>query len=160
MSKTSPKKRSMRFAAMLALTLGSGGCANTDGPVFGDWQGRQPTGAGIYPSFVTLVLHGNPGDTQGIYDIQAVVMQPTYDNTGSRQLTWGDRWTLTSTPAADQPPLLVLHNLPNSQISRYVLMGNGVLLPATEKGLPDTSPGSLRYGLTPVPKSNWGYGRL
>ena len=158
MSRTALQKWSVRSAALLALALS--GCANTDGPVFGDWQGRQPSGVGIFPSFVTLVLHGNPGDMQGEYDIQAVVMQPIFDNSGSRQLTWGDRWTLTPAPVAGQPPLLVLHNLPNSQISRYVLMQDGVLLPATKTGLPDTSPGSLRYGLTPVPKSKFGYGRL
>ncbi len=145
---------------MLALMLAVTGCANTDGSVFGDWQGRQPTGVGIYPSFVTLVLHGRPGDTQGEYDFQAMIMQPTLDNIGNRQLTWGDRWTLTPAPAANGPPLLVLHNLPNSQVSRYVLMPDGILFPATQAGLPDTSPGSLRYGLKPVPKNSWGYGRL
>ncbi len=143
----------------LGLMLGLGGCANTDGPVFGDWQGRQPSGFSIYPSFVTLVLHGNPGDTQGKYDIEAQVAQPTFD-TGDHQLTWGDRWTLTPSPVTNAPPLLVLHNLPNSQISRYTLMRNGILIPATEAGLPDTSPGSMRYGLTPKPKSSWGYGRV
>jgi len=140
--------------------LGLGGCANTDGPVFGNWQGRQPSGIGINPSFVTLVLHGGPGATQGEYDIRAMVMQPILDDTNDHQLIWGDRWTLTPSPVPGAPPLLELHNLPNSQISRYALMQNGILLPATTAGLPDTSPGSLPYGLSPVSPSSRAYGRL
>ena len=154
------RRRIRNISAVAGFLLGLGGCAGSDGPVVGSWQGRQPTGSGISPAFVTLVLHGNPGAVQGEYDIQAVVTQPIYNNFGGRNLTWGDRWTLLPGPTAGAPPLLELHNLPNSQISRYVLIPDGRLLPATREGTPDLSPGSLRYGLTPVPRNSWGYGRL
>ncbi len=144
----------------IVLALGLAGCAEQGGPIFGEWQGRQPQTDGISPTFITLVLHGNPGDTQGGYDIQAIDTQPVFGDVNERQLTWSDRWTLTPSPGPGSVPLLVLHNLPNSQISRYVLLSNGVLLPATPQNGPDTSPESRIEGLRPVPKTSFGYGRV
>ncbi len=142
------------------LVLGLAGCAEQSGPVFGEWQGRQPQTDGISPTFITLVLHGNPGDTQGGYDIQAINTQPVFGDVNERQLTWSDRWTLTPSAGPSPVPLLVLHNLPNSQISRYVLLSNGVLLPATPQNAPDTSPESRIEGLRPVSRTSFGYGRV
>ena len=142
----------------LALTLA--GCAGQGGRVLGEWQGRQPQLDPLSPTFVTLVLHGNPGDTQGGYDIQAINTQPVSGDVDQRQLTWSDRWTLTPSAGPGSVPLLVLHNLPNSQISRYVLLSSGVLLPATPQNRPDTSPESRIEGLRPVPRNSFGYGRV
>ena len=144
----------------LGLALASAGCAVQSGPVFGEWQGRQPQADGISPTFVTLVLHGKPGDTQGGYDIMAVDTQPVLGDVNQRQLSWSDRWTLTTTAATGTAPMLVLHNLPNSQISRYALLPNGVLLPTTPQGQPDTSPESRIEALRPVPRNSFGYGRV
>ena len=145
---------------MLGLALTLGGCAAQSGPIFGEWQGRQPQADPISPTFITLVLHGKPGDTQGGYDIQAVTTQPVFGDVSNRQLTWSDRWTLTSSAGPRSVPLLVLHNLPSSQISRYVLLANGVLLPATPRDLPDTSLESRTEALRPVPTTSFGYGRV
>ena len=144
----------------LALLLALAGCATETGPIFGEWQGRQPQADGISPTFITLVLHGNPGDTEGGYDILAVDTQPVLGDVNQRQLSWSDRWTLTPTTGPGTVPLLVLHNLPNSQISRYVLLPGGALLPATPQGRPDTSPESRIEGLRPVPRNSFGYGRV
>ena len=148
----------LKWAIGVAATLAGG--AEQGGPIFGEWRGRQPQANGISPTFVTLVLHGNPGDTQGGYDIQAIDTQPVLGDINQHQLTWSDRWTLTSPAGPGSVPILVLHNLPNSQISRYALLSNGVLLPATPQNRPDTSPESRIEGLRPVPKNSFGYGRV
>ena len=145
---------------VLGLVLALVGCAAQSGPILGEWQGRQPQADPVSPTFVTLVLHGRPGDTQGGYDIQAVDTQPVFGNVTDRQLTWSDRWTLTPSAGPGSAPLLVLHNLPSSQISRYVLLSNGVLLPATRQNRPDNSPESRIEGLRPVPRISFGYGRV
>ena len=149
-----------RSLGALGLAVTLGGCATQSGPIFGEWQGRQPQVDPVSPTFITLVLHGRPGDTQGGYDIQAVTTQPVFGDVNNRQLTWSDRWTLTPSAGPGSVPLLVLHNLPSSQISRYVLLANGVLLPATPRGLPDTSPESRIEALRPVPTTSFGYGRV
>ena len=151
---------SKRPLQAVGLSLVLAGCAAQGGPVFGEWQGRQPQTDPISPTFITLVLHGNPGDTQGGYDIQAIDTQPVLGDVNNRQLNWSDRWTLTPSAGSGSVPLLVLHNLPNSQISRYVLLSNGVLLPATPQDHPDTSPESRIEGLRPVPRTSFGYGRV
>ncbi len=143
--------------AVVALA-GLAGCEPT-GPVFGDWQGRQPSGFGINPSFVDLVLHGNPGDIEGQYDIQATQAQTTFDYIGERNLVWGDWWTITR-DAASGVPILHLHNLPNTQISTYAMLQNHVLVPVMPDGRPDLSQGGLRYSLVPVPPTSRAYGRL
>ena len=145
---------------MLGLALTAGGCAAQSGLIFGEWQGRQPQADPLSPSFITLVLHGRPGDTQGGYDIQAVTTQPVFGDVANHQLTWSDRWTITPSAGPGSVPLLVLHNLPSNQISRYVLLANKVLLPATPSGLPDTSPESRIEALRPVPATSFGYGRV
>ncbi|WP_428376464.1 hypothetical protein [Lichenicoccus sp.] len=150
--------RLTRTALALAAMTALAGCGPT-GPIFGDWQGRQPSGFGINPSFVDLVLHGNPGDIQGEYDIQATEPQTTLDYIGERNLIWGDRWTITR-DAASGLPILHLHNLPNSQISTYAMLQDHVLVPVTPDGRPDLSRGALRYSLVPVPASSRAYGRL
>ena len=149
-----------RSLGVLGLAVTLGGCATQSGPIFGEWQGRQPQVDPVSPTFITLVLHGRPGDTQGGYDIQAVTTQPVFGDVNNRQLTWSDRWTLTPSAGPGSAPLLVLHNLPSSQISRYVLLANGVLLPATPRNLPDTSPESRIEALRPVPTTSFGYGRV
>jgi hypothetical protein len=153
-------RRLLQPSIITALFLMLAGCAGSNQPIFGDWRGRQPTGDGLYPSFVDLVLYGQPGDTQGEYDYQANRMDPTLLDSGGRTLTWGGRWTLTPSPANPSLQILHLRNLPGSQISGYVLMPNHVLIPVTRTGLPDLSPASLTYGLAPVPKTNRSYGRL
>ena len=147
-------------AAILATLLGLAGCQTVAaGPVLGDWRGRQPTGDGLYPSYVDLVLHGAPGATAGDYDFQANLMAPTLTNMGERNVTWGDRWTLA--PAAPGAlPVLELHDLPSSQIARYALLPNGLLVPLTRSGQPDTSRYSLHYALQPVPRNDRSFGRL
>lgn len=142
------------------LALALAGCTGQNGPIFGEWQGRQPQLDPLSPTFVTLVLHGKPGDTTGGYDIQAIDTQSVVGDVNQRQLTWSDRWTLTPSAGPGSVPLLVLHNLPNSQISHYVLLPNNVLLPATPQNRPDTSPESRLEGLRPVPRNSFGYGRV
>ncbi len=153
-------QRPARVLKALGLALALSGCAGQGGPVLGEWQGRQPQLDPLSPTFVTLVLHGNPGDTQGGYDIQAINTQPVFGDVNQGQLTWSDRWTLTPSAGSGSVLLLVLHNLPNSQISRYVLLSSGVLLPATSQNRPDTSPESRIEGLRPVPRNSFGYGRV
>ena len=142
------------IGAMLALA----GCAEDDGPVVGNWQGRQPIGGVLNPYFVNLVLHGAPGANAGEYDIKVLITDPALSGLGNHTLIWGDRWTLTGTGKA--PPLLRLHDLPDGQISSYVLMSGGVLLPATRTGAPDLSPASLHDALRPVARDSRSYGRL
>ena len=149
-----------RSLGVLGLAATLGGCATQSGPIFGEWQGRQPQVDPVSPTFITLVLHGRPGDTQGGYDIQAVTTQPVFGDVTNQQLTWSDRWTLAPSAGPGSVPLLVLHNLPSSQISRYVLLANKVLLPATPRDLPDTSPESRIEALRPVPTTSFGYGRV
>jgi hypothetical protein len=153
-------RRLLQPVIMLTAILALAGCAGSNQPIFGDWRGRQPTGIGLYPSFVDLVLYGQPGDVQGEYDYQANRMEPTlFGGGGNSNLAWGDHWTLT--PSKDPSvQILHLHNLPSSQISAYALMPNHVLIPVTPAGVPDMSPGSLSYALTPVPRTNRSYGRL
>lgn len=146
--------RILAVAAVVAVA----GCGPT-GPIFGAWQGRQPSGYGINPSFVDLVLHGNPGDIQGEYDIRASAPQSTFDNIGERSLIWGDRWTITHN-AASGVAILHLHNLPNSQIATYAMLQDHVLVPVTPGGRPDVSQGALRYSLIPVSSRSRTYGRL
>lgn len=150
----------LRFAAAACLLSVMAGCAGPSGPVLGDWRGRQPTGDGINPSFVDIILYGRPGDTQGRYDFKATVTDPILVNGGNHTLEWGDRWTLTGGPVPGAPQVLHLHDLPNTQISTYALMSNGILIPTTAARVPDTSPGSLRYGLAPVPRDSRSFGRL
>ncbi len=151
---------SERSVQVFGLALALAGCAEQNGPIFGEWQGRQPLAGGNSSTFITLVLHGNAGDSQGGYDIQAIDTQPVFGDMNERQLTWSDRWTLSPSAGPGSVPLLVLHNLPSSQISRYVLLSNGVLLPATPQNHPDTSAESRIEGLRPVPKSSFSYGRV
>ncbi|TLU73244.1 hypothetical protein [Lichenicoccus roseus] len=153
------KSKFLRTCSILALVGAVAGCEPT-GPVFGSWQGRQPTGFGISPSFVDLVLHGNPGDTQGEYDIQAIQAQTTFDNLGDRNLIWGDRWTITRDQGPAGPAILHLHNLPNSQISTYAMLPNRVLVPLGPNGRVDLSQDNLRYSLVPLSPSSRAYGRL
>nr|WP_321984258.1 hypothetical protein [uncultured Lichenicoccus sp.] len=153
-SRLSRTCRTLAVAALAALA----GCEPT-GPIFGAWQGRQPSGFGINPSFVDLVLHGNPGDIEGEYDIQATQGQTTLDFIGDRNLVWGDRWTITRDPASGVP-ILQLHDLPNSQISTYAMLRDQVLVPVTPDGRPDVSQGGLRYSLLPVRPGSRTYGRL
>ncbi len=143
---------------MLAAILAFAGCADQDGPVFGNWQGRQPTGGELNPHFVDLVLHGAPGASTGEYDFKALITDPTLSGIGNHTVIWGDRWTLTR--AGTAPPVLQLHDLPDGEISSYTLMSDGVLLPATRAGAPDLSPASLHDALSPVARDSWGYGRL
>ncbi len=152
--------RSGRSIWAFGVVLALAGCAEQSGPIFGEWQGRQPLAGGNSSTFISLVLHGNPADGQGGYDIQAIDTQPVFGDMNERQLTWSDRWSLSPSAGPGAVPLLVLHNLPSSQISRYVLLPNGVLLPATPRGGPDTSPESRIEALRPVPKSSFGYGRV
>ncbi|WP_428391221.1 hypothetical protein [Lichenicoccus sp.] len=152
--------KAYRIAAVLGLTLALDGCFQPTGPVFGDWTGRQPLISINQPSFVDLVLLGLPGAREGQYQIKANQTDATLSNSGARTLRWSNRWTLQPGPTPDAPQLLVLHNLPNSQISRYVLFGNGVLVPLGKNGQPDTSNYGLQYALKPVPKSNYSYGRV
>ena len=149
-----------QLGAVLCLSSMIAGCAGPTGPVLGDWRGRQPTGEGINPSFVDVILYGSPGATQGRYDFKATVTDPILVSGGNHTVEWGDRWTILPGPVAGAPPVLHLHDLPNSQISTYALMSNGVLIPADRGHLPDTSPGSLRYGLAPVPRDSRSFGRL
>ena len=149
---------SVRVACALGAMLMSAGCADRAGPVFGNWQGRQPTGGELNPYFVDLVLHGAPGATEGEYDFKVLITDPTLSGIGNHTVIWGDRWTLTR--AGTAPPVLHLRDLPDGQISSYVLMADGVLLPSTRAGAPDLSPASLHDALHPVPRNSWGYGRL
>ena len=149
---------SVRAAGMLGAMLALGGCADRSGPVFGNWQGRQPTGGELNPYFVNLVLHGAPGATQGEYDFKVLITDPTLSGIGNHTVIWGDRWTLSRVGTA--PPVLSLHDLPDGQISSYALMSDGVLLPSTRAGTPDLSPASLHDALRPVSRDSWGYGRL
>ena len=153
------KWRSWR-AAMLAALLGLSGCAGYSGPVFGDWRGNQPMSLALYPTYVDLVLYGAPGATQGMYDFQAMLTDPTLTSTGDRTVTWGDRWTLARTPQSGSVPVLTLHNLPGAQISRYALLPNGLLVPLTKAGAPDVTRYSLSYALRPVPRTDRRFGRL
>ncbi len=139
---------------MLALA----GCADPGGPVFGNWQGRQPIGGVLNPYFVNLVLHGAPGATEGEYDFKVLITDPTLSGVGNHTVIWGDRWTLTRAGAS--PPVLQLHHLPDGQISSYALMADGILLPSTRSGAPDLSPASLHDALRPVARDSWSYGRL
>ena len=141
-----------------AMLLAVAGCITPHGPVFGDWSGRQPDGDGLDAHFVDLVLHGSPGDSSGGYEYKSVRSVGAFVDPAERNLTWDGRWTLTPVPGG--PPRLDLHNLPNSEISRYALLGNGLLVPLTSGGTPNLSRYSLSYALKPVPKSNWGYGRV
>ncbi len=150
----------LRLAAAACLLSTITGCAGPTGPIFGDWRGRQPTGDGLNPSFVDIVLYGRPGDTQGQYDFKATMTDPILVSGGNHTLQWGDRWTITGGPASGTLPILHLHDLPNSQIASYALTPNGVLIPTNPANQIDTSPGSLRYGLAPVPTSSRSYGRL
>ena len=149
-----------RYSTVFAALLGLAGCAQTDGPVLGDWHGRQPTGAGIYSSYVDLVLHGAPGAVEGEYDFQANKLDPTLTNVGDRTLTWGGRWTLTRTAASGATQILELHDLPSSQVSRYALTPKSLLVPLTSAAQPDTSRYGLQYALSPVPRTSWRFGRL
>ncbi len=148
----------LRAACVLGAMLALPGCADRDGPVFGNWQGRQPTGGELDPHFVDLVLHGAPGATEGEYDFKVLITDPTLSGIGNHTVIWGDRWTLTRVGTA--PPVLRLHDLPDGEISSYALMADGVLLPATRAGAPDLSPASLHDALQPVARDSWGYGRL
>lgn len=150
----------LRFALALGAMLIPSGCAGPSGPVYGTWRGRQPSGDGVYSSFVDLVLFGSPGTTQGQYDFRATIANPGMLNSGNRNLEWGDRWTLVPGGAPGAPPVVHLSDLPGGQISDYALMSNGTLVPTTRGKLPDTSPESLRYGLAPVPRDSRGFGRL
>ena len=104
------------------------------------------------------MLHGPPGASTGEYDFKALITDPTLSGVGNHTVIWGDRWTLSR--AGEAPPLLLLHGLPDGEISSYALMSDGVLLPATRIGTPDLSPASLHDALRPVPQNSWGYGRL
>ncbi len=151
--------RLLRPVALCAL-VALAGCATPSGPIFGDWHGRQPTGDGISPSTIDIVLYGMPGDTRGRYDFRAYSANPGLFNAGNRTVEWGDRWTFLPSSDSARVGIVQLHDLPAGQISKYALMSDGVLIPATASNVPDRSPGSLRYGLTPVPRQSRAYGRL
>ncbi len=150
----------MLRSAILGMLLVLTGCVGPTGPVFGDWSGRPPNAGGDYSSYVDLVLHGAPGDSAGAYEFQATTLAPTATDVEDRYLTWGDRWTLSGGVGAGSARILELHNLPPSQISRYALLPNGVLVPLKRGGQPDLSAYSLGYALAPVPRTRWGYGRI
>ena len=152
--------KAYRIAAALGLTLALAGCFQPTGPVFGDWSGRQPIVSVNQPSFVDLVLLGLPGTRAGRYQIKSTQTDATLSNSGAHTLRWSNRWTIQPGPTPDAPQILILHNLPNSQISRYALLGNGLLVPLGKDGQPDTSNYGLHYALKPVPKSNYSYGRV
>ncbi len=150
----------LRAAMTAGILLGLAGCVTPSGPIFGDWTGRQPTSLGLNPTFVNLVLHGSPEARAGSYAYQATMTDTTFNGPGGRTLSWDDRWTLSPAKGGGAPMILVLHNLPGGQIDRYALLGNGVLVPLTNGGAPDTSQYGLHYALVPVSKSSWGYGRV
>ncbi len=142
------------------MTLALAGCVTPSGPVFGDWRGRQLGDSINNPTFVNLVLHGSPGDQGGAYDFQAQVLDPSLDGLGNHTVIWGDQWSLVHSSTPGAPPILVLHNLPASQISRYALLPNGLLVPVNTGSLPTNARYNLQYALQPVPKQSWGYGRI
>lgn len=148
------------WSAWTAVILALAGCVAPSGPVFGDWRGRQLGDSITNPVFVNLVLHGSPGDQRGSYDFQAQVVDPTLSGPGNHTLIWGDQWSLTQSGAPGAPPILELHNLPASQISRYALLPNGLLVPVNTGSLPASSRYNLHYALQPVPKQSSGYGRI
>ena len=152
--------KASRAVAALGLMLALDGCVQPAGPVFGDWTGRQPLGSVNRPAFVDLVLLGQRGAREGRYQIKSTQTDATLVAGGARTLQWSNHWTLQPGSSPGAPQILVLHNLPNSQISNYALLGNGLLVPLGKNGEPDTSNYGLHYALKPVPKSNYSYGRV
>jgi len=152
--------RGMIFACLLLL----GACANTDGPVVGTWRGRHATGDGVTPTFVNLVLHGQPGPAGkvggGEYDILVWTSANTLDSPASRTLEWGDRWTMAPQAPGSSLQILHLHDLPGGEINTYAMLPDRVLVPLGQNGQPDTSRYGLMYALSPVAPGSRGYGRL
>ena len=142
------------------MLLGLAGCIAPQGPIFGDWSGRQPGGDGLTPNFINLVLKGTPGARTGQYEFRASLSNPLSGGLGSRSLRWSDSWTLSPDSGPGAPMTLTLHHLPSGQIARYALLGNGVLVPFSKAGQPDTSRYGQQYELTPVPRTNYSYGRV
>ena len=156
------RMRPFRLAATMAALLGLACCAGYSGPIYGDWRGNQPTSLGLYPTYRRpRSSTARPAPPRGQYDFQANRTDPGLFNGGDRTVSWGDRWTLAPTSASGSVPILVLHNLPSSQISRYAMLPNDRLVPLTLAGVPDTTSYGLHYALVPVPRgTSWRFGRL
>ena len=147
----------------LAASLIAGGivagCADPTGPVVGDWRGYESTRVSYYFAQVELILDGAPGVTAGTYHY----VRTSRENFGAdagRFLSWTDHWTSRPFTTGGRTLTLVhLEHLPNAYLDDYVALPNGVLVPVANPARPDLSAAAMRYAMSPLPRTAYGYGR-
>jgi hypothetical protein len=135
------------------------GCAGPTGPVVGDWRGYENTRVSYYYDEVEIILDGSPGSTEGVYHY----VRTSRENFGSgagRFLRWTDHWTSRPIVNGGRTLTLVhLADLPNGYFEDYVALPDGVLVPVADPARPDLSAAAMRFAMSPLPRTAYGYGR-
>ena len=144
-----------RLFSRLALPalLACSGCAQ-NGPILGEWAGRQPGRNIEMRKSVDLVLYGSPGAPSGQYHITTNENDPTLA-TGHGEQQWGGTWERGQQMVDARPVTTIkLNDMLSSEISGYALEPDGTLRVLNPNGVPNTTPDGNLYTLTPVSPGN------
>ena len=137
-------------AAAFILTLGTAGCAQPAGPVFGEWQGQPPGRTRDATASVDLVLDGAADAQTGSYRIATTENNPSVFNShGTRR--WGGTWTRSRrTVDGRELTVITLHDHLPDDIGEYELASDGKLHALDPNGKAGTSRDDALYTLSPV----------